>query len=92
MSVNAAGPPHADGQLRRAAIMIYATLAINALCIPVSVADWVDQLEWEQARAVLMPVATCIVQISKFSGADRPYAAARELFLSMTGKKADNDS
>jgi hypothetical protein len=84
--------PQADGQLRRAAIVIYATLAIGALCIPTSVSDWVEQLEWEQARAVLLPVASCIVRISKLSGADKPYSVARELFLSMTGKKDPDDA
>jgi hypothetical protein len=91
MSECATRSPQADGQVRRAAIVIYATLAIGTFCIPTSVSDWVEQLEWKQAQVILLPVANCIVRISNASGADKLYSVARELFLSMTEKKERND-
>jgi hypothetical protein len=86
MSEKSTSQPKADGQLRQAAIVIYASLAIGVVCIPTSVSDWVEQLEWANARAVLLPVANFIVRASKLSRADKPYSVVRELFLSMTGK------
>jgi hypothetical protein len=40
----------------------------------------------------LMPVANCLLSISVLTRADRPYLAARELFLSMTNKKELDDA
>jgi hypothetical protein len=92
MSEGATRAPRARTQLRQCAIVIYATLGINAFCIPTSVSDWVEQLGAERARAVLMPVANCLLSISALTRADRPYLAARELFLSMTNKKEPDDA
>jgi hypothetical protein len=91
MSHGATRAPRARAQLRRSAVVVYATLGINALCIPTSVSDWAEQLGSERARALLMPVANCLVSISNLTVADRPYLTARELFLSMTNKKEPDD-
>jgi hypothetical protein len=92
MSHGATRQPRARSQLRRSAVVVYATLGINALCIPTSASDWTEQLGSERARALLLPVANCLVSISKLIGVDRPYLTARELFLSMTNKKEPDDA
>lgn len=87
MNDRAARQSQAVRQLGRAAIAIYATLSIGTFLVPVSVSDWVEQLEWQQARAILLPVADSIVRVSKYSGAVGLYLAWREHFLSMTSRK-----
>jgi hypothetical protein len=91
MSESVKRPPRARSQIRTAAIVIYATLAIVSLCIPRGVSDWVAQLGSEHAREVLLPVANCVHWVSTLSGAYRPYAVARKLFLSMSGKEEIDD-
>jgi hypothetical protein len=91
MNESTAYPRQAKSTLRSATIVIYATLAINWLCIPSSVANWVDQLGTQRTRAVLLPIASSILRISQISALDRPYSTARELFLSVTGKKDSDD-
>jgi hypothetical protein len=92
MNESAIRPSRFKSQLRQAAIVVYATLGIGTFCIPTSVYDWAEQLHSESARAVLLPIANCIVSISKLSGADKPYLVARDLFLSATGKKDSDDA
>lgn len=82
---------HGGGQLRSAAIVIYGTLAIAALCIPRSVSDWVEQIDFKQARTVLVPAGNCLRWVSEHSGVDKPFLAARALFLSMTEKEEPGD-
>jgi hypothetical protein len=91
MSEKATSGPRVRSQVLRAAILVYTTLAVGVLCIPTSLSDWADQLGWQRGRAVLLPVANGMVLISKFCGLDRPYSAARQFFLSTTGK-AERDT
>lgn len=75
--------------LGAAAAVIYGTLALLALTVPRGLTNWSRDLDPGTGQVVMLDVALAIQSASRALGADRPYVAARALFLKATGKTED---
>ena len=75
--------------LGAAMVVIYATLGLLVLTIPRGLVNWSRDLEPGARQQVMLAVAQEIDRLSSRVGLNRPYARARETFLSVTGKSED---
>jgi hypothetical protein len=75
--------------LGAAAVVVYATLGLLALTIPSGLVNWSRDMEPGARQQATRAVAQTIERFSSWTGLDRPYAQAREIFLKATGKNDD---
>jgi hypothetical protein len=72
-----------------AAVVIYATLILLALTIPRSLVNWSRDIEPGERQVVMLDIALAVQSAARSLWLDRPYEAARDLFLRATGKSED---
>jgi hypothetical protein len=72
-----------------AAVVIYGTLLLLALAIPRGLVNWSRDVEPGERQVVMLDVALAVQSAARSLGVDRPYEAARDLFLRATGKSED---
>jgi hypothetical protein len=72
-----------------AAAVIYGTFILLALTIPRGLVNWSRDIEPGRRQVVMLDIALAIQSASRTLGIDRPYEAARALFLDTTGKTDD---
>jgi hypothetical protein len=72
-----------------AAAVIYGTLLLLALTVPRGLVNWSRDLDPGTRQTVMLDVALAIRSAARSLGLDRPYEAARDLFLRTTGKTED---
>ena len=82
------GKPAAN-PLGAAAVVIYGTLALMALTIPRGLVNWSRDREPGARQQAMLATAQAIERFSSWSGINRPYEEAREIFLKATGKSED---
>jgi hypothetical protein len=86
-------PPMPGKPLRHplgaAAAVIYGTLLLLALTVPRGLVNWSRDIDPGMRQTVMLDVALAIQSAARSLGADRPYEAARDLFLKATGKTED---
>jgi len=75
--------------LGAAAVVIYATLILLALAIPRGLVNWSRDIEPGARQVVMLDIALALQSASRALGIERPYEAARDLFLKSTGKSED---
>jgi len=75
--------------LGAAAAVIYGTLLLLALAVPRGLVNWSRDIDPGRRQVVMLDVALAIQSAARALGADRPYQAARDLFLKATGKTED---
>ena len=73
--------------LRTAAIVIYATLALLAIAIPQSPANWLRDMKSSAVQETLLRGAEALEDAARRTGIDVPYRRARALFLAFAGKE-----
>jgi hypothetical protein len=81
--------PRPAGQVRTAAIVIYATLALLAVTIPQSLVNWLGDMNSNPVEEVLLRGAEALQRVSDASGIAGPYQRARDLFIALSGAQDD---
>jgi hypothetical protein len=71
------------GSLRKAAVVIYATLALLALTIPESLVSWIRDMRSIEIQEALLPAAQALQRIGDDSRISVPYTRARAAFLAL---------
>jgi hypothetical protein len=75
--------------LGAAAVVIYATLALLALAVPSGLVNWSRDMEPGARQHAMLAAAQAIERFSIWTGSNRPYQHAREIFLKTTDKSED---
>jgi hypothetical protein len=84
----AVAPSRASARpLRTAAVVIYATLALLAIAVPQSPANWLRDMKSSAIQETLLRGAEALEAASRRAGIDLPYRRARALFLAFAGKE-----
>ena len=69
--------------------VIYAVLVLLAFVVPRALVNWTRNFEPNPVQELALRGAEAVQSLSHHIGLDRPYLAARELFLQVTGKRED---
>jgi hypothetical protein len=77
--------------LGAAAAVIYGTLVLLALTVPRGLVNWSRDIEPGIRQVLMLDVALAVQSVARTLRLDRPYEAARALFLRATGKSEDED-
>ena len=75
--------------LAAAAAVIYGTLVLLALAVPRGLTNWSRDIEPGTRQVLMLDVALAVQSVARTLQLDRPYEAARALFLKATGKSED---
>jgi hypothetical protein len=75
--------------LASAMVVVYATLILLALTVPRGLANWARDMDPGAAQQAVLAGADAIARLSGAIAIDKPYAWARGIFLSGTGKRED---
>jgi hypothetical protein len=81
--------PHPAGQLRTAAIVIYATLVLLAVTIPQSVVNWLADMNANPVQEAALRGAQLLGNLPQRSGVAAVYQRARDLFIAISGVEPD---
>ncbi len=73
--------------VRTAAVIVYATLALLMLTIPQSLPNWLRDMEESPVQQVLLQAAIGVQTVSQAIGLDIPYRRARAAFHAWTGQE-----
>ena len=77
------------GNLRTAAIVIYATLALLAVTIPQSVENWLADMNGNRVEDTALRGAEVLRNLSERAGVAGVYQRARDIFLAISGVEPD---
>jgi hypothetical protein len=83
------GRPRPAGDLRTAAIVIYATLALLAVTIPQSVAKWLADMNGNPVEDTALRGAELLRNLSQRAGVATVYQRARDIFIAISGAEPD---
>jgi hypothetical protein len=78
-----------EHSLATTSIVIYATLVLLALTIPRGLVNWSRNFDPNPLQEAALRFAQTVQLGSRQLGLNLPYAKARELFLTLTGKQDD---
>src|SRR5205814_4384657 len=70
-----------SSDLRTTAVVIYGTLIVLAFTIPQSIVNWAKNFEPSRSQEAILVAAEALQAASDRTGLNRPYHAARQLFL-----------
>ena len=77
--------PHPMGELRTAAIVIYATLMLLAVTIPQSVENWLADMNGNPVEDTALRGAEVLRNLSQRAGVAAVYQQARDIFIAISG-------
>ena len=77
------------GDLRAAAIVIYATLALLAVTIPQSVVNWLADMNGNPVEETALRGAEFLRNLSQQAGVATVYQRARDIFIAISGVEPD---
>ncbi len=81
--------PRPAGNLRTAAIVIYATLALLAVTIPQSVMNWLADMNGNPVQETALRGAEILRNLSQRAGVATVYQRARDNFIAISGVEPD---
>ena len=81
--------PRPTGELRTAAIVIYATLVLLAVTIPQSVVNWVADMNGNPVEETALRGAEVLRNLSQRAGVATVYQRARDIFIAISGVEPD---
>jgi len=81
--------PHPMGELRTAAIVIYATLMLLAVTIPQSVVNWLADMNGNPVEETALRGAEVLRNLSQRAGVATGYQRARDIFIAISGVEPD---
>jgi hypothetical protein len=81
--------PRPAGNLRAAAIVIYATLALLAVTIPQSVMNWLADMNGNPVQETALRGAEILRNLSQRAGVATVYQRARGIFIAISGVEPD---
>ncbi len=81
--------PRPAGNLRTAAIVIYATLALLALTIPQSVVNWLADMNGNRVEETALRGAELLRNLSQRVGVATVYQRGRDIFIAISGAEPD---
>jgi hypothetical protein len=81
--------PRPSGELRTAAIVIYATLALLAVTIPQSVVNWLADMNGNPVEDTALRGAEFLRNLSQRAGVATVYQQARDIFIAISGVEPD---
>ena len=81
--------PRPAGNLRTAAIVIYATLALLAVTIPQSVMNWLADMNGNPVQETALRGAEALRNLSQRTGVATVYQRARAIFIAISGVEPD---
>ena len=81
--------PRPAGELRTAAIVIYATLALLAVTIPQSVVNWLADMNGNPVQETALRGAEVLRNLSQRAGVSTVYQRARDIFIAISGVEPD---
>jgi hypothetical protein len=81
--------PHPAGDLRTAAVIIYATLALLAVTIPQSVMNWLADMNGNPVQETALRGAEVLRNLSQRAGVAAVYQRARGIFIAISGVEPD---
>jgi hypothetical protein len=73
----------------RAAVIIYATLALLAVTIPQSVVNWLADMNGNPVEATALRGAELLRNLSQGAGVSTVYQRARDIFIAISGVEPD---
>jgi hypothetical protein len=77
--------PRPVGDLRTAAIVIYATLMLLAVTIPQSVENWLADMNGNPVEDTALRGAEVLRNLSQRAGVAAVYQRARDIFIAISG-------
>jgi hypothetical protein len=77
--------PRPVGDLRTAAIVIYATLMLLAVTIPQSVENWLADMNGNPVEDTALRGAEVLRNLSERAGVAAVYQRARDIFIAISG-------
>jgi hypothetical protein len=81
--------PRPAGDLRTAAVIIYATLALLAATIPQSVMNWLADMNGNPVQEAALRGAEVLRNLSQRAGVATVYQRARGIFIAISGVEPD---
>ena len=75
--------------LSAAAAVVYGTLVLLAITVPRGLVNWSRDIAPGARQVLMLDGALAVQSVARRLGLDRPYEAARALFLKATGKSED---
>ena len=81
--------PRPAGNLRTAAIVIYATLALLAVTIPQSIENWLADMNGNPVQETALRGAEVLRNLSQRAGVATVYQRARDIFIAISGAEPD---
>ncbi len=81
--------PRSAGNLRTAAIVLYATLALLAVTIPQSVVNWLADMNGNPLEETALRGAQLLRNLSQQAGVATVYQRARDIFIAISGVEPD---
>ena len=81
--------PRPAGDLRTAAIVLYATLVLLAVTIPQSVVNWLADMNGNPVQETALRGAEALRNLSQRSGVPTVYQRARAIFIAISGVEPD---
>jgi hypothetical protein len=81
--------PRPAGDLRTAAIVIYATLVLLAVTIPQSVVNWLADMNGNPVQETALRGAEVLRNMSQGAGVATVYQRARDIFIAISGVQPD---
>jgi hypothetical protein len=81
--------PRPAGDLRTAAIVLYATLMLLAVTIPQSVVNWLADMNGNSVEETALRGAEALRNLSRRAGVATVYQRARDIFIAISGAEPD---
>jgi hypothetical protein len=81
--------PRRPGELRTAAIVIYATMALLAVSIPQSVVNWLADMNGNPVEDTALRGSELLRNLSQGAGVATVYQRARDIFIAISGVEPD---
>jgi hypothetical protein len=81
--------PRPMGELRTAAIVLYATLVLLAVTIPQSVVNWLADMNGNPVQETALRGAEVLRNLSQRAGVATVYQRARGIFIAISGAEPD---
>ena len=81
--------PRPAGDLRTAAIVLYATLVLLAVTIPQSVVNWLADMNGNPVEDSALRGAEVLRNLSQRAGVATVYQRARGIFIAISGVEPD---
>ena len=81
--------PRPVGDLRTAAIVIYATFALLAVTIPQSVENWLADMNANPIQETALRGAQLLRNLSQRAGVATLYQRGRDIFIAISGAEPD---